>query len=107
MIKPSYHDRKFYISWGALYDPNRKEGPATINNDGLVAFKKKVRTLTVRTRAKGPSIINSNGQIEYMKHGLNHRVDGPAVIYSDSSKEYWINGKKIDPTEFFLKYGVL
>ena len=30
--------------------------------------------------------LNNNGQL--------HRTDGPAVIYPDGTKEYWINGQR-------------
>ena len=30
----------------------------------------------------------------FKKDGKNHRLDGPAVIYTNDSKEYWVNGQK-------------
>ena len=33
-------------------------------------------------------------RIEYINsNGKTHREDGPAVIYDDGSKEWWVNGK--------------
>lgn len=37
----------------------------------------------------------NNGDIYYFKDGLLHNLEGPAVINSDGSKEWWENGKKI------------
>jgi len=50
-----------------------------------------------------PYIINLNsneyisiyyGQIIYYKGKKNHREDGPAVIHTDGSKEWYIEGKR-------------
>ena len=31
---------------------------------------------------------------QYLKSGVLHRVDGPALEYEDGSKEYWLNGER-------------
>lgn len=51
-----------------------------------------------------PNVIRiewDNGCVEYYNNGVLHRTDTdasgnllPALIHSDGSKEYWINGKR-------------
>lgn len=43
-----------------------------------------------------PAYKHKNGHIEYSYNGLLHRADGPAIIYEDSRKSYYINGVFID-----------
>ena len=45
-------------------------------------------------REDGPAIIWSNGPKEWWVNGKLHRLDGPAFIYHNS-KEWWINGKRL------------
>lgn len=33
--------------------------------------------------------------IAWRMNGKLHRDDGPAVIYPDGTKEWWLNGKKV------------
>jgi hypothetical protein len=42
-----------------------------------------------------PAYISSNGTLIWYTNGLPHRLAGPAVIYPDKKKEYWINGNNI------------
>lgn len=48
-------------------------------------------------RDDGPALIqfekNSFCVKKFFRHGKLHREDGPAVCYSDGSKEFWIDGK--------------
>ncbi|TXH60587.1 MAG: hypothetical protein E6Q89_00640 [Bacteroidia bacterium] len=41
----------------------------------------------------GPAVIHSNGSKEWWLKGKLHREDGPAAIYSSGSKYWCINGK--------------
>ena len=44
---------------------------------------------------------NSNGTIRYRNaDGKLHNSNGAAIIYSDRSKSYYINGKPLNKTEF-------
>ena len=40
----------------------------------------------------GPAIIYKDGYKAYWIEGKVHRLDGPAVIFADGDIEYWING---------------
>lgn len=80
-------------------------GPANIDDRGDVVFCTKKEG--VRSRSKGPAVITRFGLIRYLNDDYDHRTDGPAIIWSDGTKEYRIYGEQIDPLEFFLKYGVM
>jgi len=43
-------------------------------------------------RINGPAISYTNGNKEYLQFGKRHRVDGPALQWSDH-KEYWEFGE--------------
>ena len=45
-------------------------------------------------REDGPAIICSNGSEEYFIDGERHREDGPAIIQADGTEFYYINGRK-------------
>ena len=36
----------------------------------------------------------------YLNYKL-HRVDGPAIEYSDETKEFWLNGKEVTRHDIF------
>lgn len=42
--------------------------------------------------------IAKDGSKFYYKNNNLHRVDGPAIEYSDQDKEWWYNGKRMDCT---------
>ena len=44
-------------------------------------------------RLNGPAVIYSDGTEMYFINGTLHREDGPAVIYGDGTETYFINGK--------------
>jgi len=45
-------------------------------------------------RLDGPAVIYTNGQEEWWINGQRHRLDGPAVICPDGQVEWYINGKR-------------
>jgi len=55
-------------------------------------------------RLDGPAVIYKDGEKWWYLHGVRHRDDGPAIIFSpeDSDaerEEIWFNnGKEIEPT---------
>ena len=53
-----------------------------------------------RHRVDGPAIEYSNGTKYWYLNGNIHRVDGPAIEYSDGDKQWFLNG--IEYTE--VKY---
>ena len=48
----------------------------------------------------GPAVIWSNGSKVYYIHGKLHRTDGPAVIDSNGYKAYYVNDKHLSEEEF-------
>ena len=40
-----------------------------------------------------------DGQINWYLKDQTHREDGPAVIWPDGRKEYWLNGKRVTETD--------
>jgi hypothetical protein len=50
-----------------------------------------------RHRIGGPAIVYSNGTQAYYVNGKRHRLDGPAVVWGNGRKFYYVDG--IDCTE--------
>ena len=48
----------------------------------------------------GPAIIYADGYKAYYINDQRHNPDGPAVIYADGSKAYCINDKRLTEAEF-------
>ena len=47
-------------------------------------------------RKKGPALVDGILKFKlWYTNGLLHRLDGPAVIWGNGKKEWWINGKKL------------
>jgi hypothetical protein len=42
-------------------------------------------------RIDGPALIDSNGTKQWFLQGKLHRTDGPAIEYSNGEKEWWID----------------
>lgn len=45
-------------------------------------------------RDDGPAVVSAGGRKEWWVNGERHRLDGPAVITADGRKEWWVNGKR-------------
>ena len=46
-------------------------------------------------------IVTENTNVSYYYlNGQLHREDGPAVIYTNGTKEWWINNKRLTEEEF-------
>jgi hypothetical protein len=45
-------------------------------------------------RLDGPAIVQPNGSKEWCVNGKLHRIDGPAVEWYDGGKVWWVNGKR-------------
>jgi len=50
-------------------------------------------------REDGPAVEYSNGSKQWWLNGLRHRENGPAVELS-SGKEWWLNGKNYTEQEY-------
>jgi len=48
----------------------------------------------------GPAFIWANGCKAYWIKGQMHNPNGPAIVYPDGEKSYYINGKKLTEAEF-------
>jgi len=48
-------------------------------------------------------VENIVGNVFYNNGKDIHREDGPAIIWSNGDKEWWLNGKRYDPMEWLLK----
>jgi len=47
-------------------------------------------------RVDGPAIEYSNDTKEWHQNGKCHRTDGPAVIWGNGDEEWWVNDKKLN-----------
>lgn len=57
------------------------------------------REMTISHRENGPAIEWSDGTKEWCLNGQFHREDGPAVEYANGYNEWWLNGKFISEAE--------
>lgn len=51
-------------------------------------------------------------KVEYFRDIFLHRMDGPALVVYDTDgsmvyEEFWIDGKQLDPLEFYCRAGEL
>lgn len=53
-------------------------------------------------RINGPAIKYSDGYQAWYNQGQRHRKDGPAIKYSDGTVEYWINNAPV--TEYEIMF---
>lgn len=66
----------------------------------------KDENLTIRHREDGPAIVYTDGGKEWYVDGLHHRIDGPAVDWvikhgvEGNYKEYWLDGIMYTKEEF-------
>lgn len=54
-------------------------------------------------REKGPAFIRTDGYLEYRFNDVTHRLDGPAVIWPDGSKYYYLYGEEYKKEEYWAK----
>jgi hypothetical protein len=54
-------------------------------------------------REDGPALLRSDGSEYWCKNGEMHRNDGPAVIRSNNRHDWWLNNKRYDSFEEWLK----
>lgn len=43
-------------------------------------------------RMNGPAVEYTDGTKEWYTHGIPNREHGPAVEYADGTREWWVNG---------------
>ncbi len=63
-------------------------------------------------RVNGPAIEYTNGTKHWYQHGKRHRLDGAAIEFSHGTKRWYVRGVKIEkpklmkvPKLNWLKYG--
>ena len=53
-----------------------------------------------RHRVYGPAVEYTDGSREWYQHGLRHRLDGPAIEFPDGRCAWYINGKVLTRAEW-------
>jgi len=58
-------------------------------------------------REDGPAVIYPNNRKEWWLKGKLHRLDGPAVIWENGDKEWFVNGKlhRLDGPAYIMNNG--
>ena len=51
-------------------------------------------------RIGGPAIEYTNGSKEWYQYGLRHRIDGPAIEWRNGVRFWYINGKSLTKAAF-------
>ena len=100
--KGQLHGTCQFKAWAILYD-NGIPISATLNDGTVIKSDKNTEitnyVITFKNdnggfhREDGPAIIWSDGTKEWYFNDKRHRVDGPAMILSYGYKQWWINGK--------------
>ena len=54
-------------------------------------------------REEGPAVVYSGGSCEWWQNGLRHRIDGSAVEWYDGYKEWWLNGVPYTEQQYLAK----
>ena len=62
----------------------------TVNRDGTYILEGKRHCLD------GPAVVFPDGTKMWYLNNKRHRVDGPAIEWADGRKEYFIEGKRYD-----------
>lgn len=50
-----------------------------------------------------PAVIFDTGYKEYWKNGNLHRVNGPAIIFSDGTKLFYLEGRRLTYRQWLVK----
>lgn len=105
--KLTFTDTAIYWASTDARPPFREHGPSYISNTGYLEFSQCSSQWLSRTNG-GPSSITADGNVSYTNHeGQLHRTTGPALIYGNGNKEYFVNGFPWQPVEFFSKYKIV
>jgi len=49
-----------------------------------------------------PALIYPNGEMRWYHNGFLHRINGPAIILGNGTKQYWISNHRYDNAEEYL-----
>ena len=80
-INSSMSDLTIYDTSGKAWPARLVDGVPEVESDDWLTFSFQIRRL------------NSMGSIVWSVNGKHHRVDGPAVEYTDGTKGWFINDK--------------
>ena len=58
-------------------------------------------------RVDGPAVVYSNGDTYWHLNGQYHREDGPAIVYSDGTKSWYLNDVEYSEEEYNAKIKTL
>lgn len=101
------HNSKVRYYKGIVHADEEEDGPAVVlkNNGGEMYIK-----YGLLHRQNGPAVVTPH-EVEYWRHGLLHRNGGPAIMRSNGEEEYWDKGEHVrtvvpdipKPPESFIK----
>ncbi len=69
----------------------------TVSEFGTIFYKNKEGAYH---RLNGPAVEFSDGRKYWYKNDKLHRIDGPAAEYPNGKKQYWIEGIECSIDEF-------
>jgi hypothetical protein len=64
----------------------------TKTNDNGTKFYYKDKKKTILHREDGPAVVYSDGDKSWYLNGKRHRMDGPAIEYINGSDRWYIDG---------------
>lgn len=56
-------------------------------------------------REDGPAMSGPSGYEAWHFHGRLHRIGGPAITHVSGQKEYFVNGNRMDKSEYDRHFG--
>ena len=72
-----------------------------VEENNVSKYKEWILINGKRHREDGPARIWSDGNRSWWINGKRHREDGPAIILANGTcKSWWINGKKLSENKF-------
>ena len=71
----------------------------TIYDNGTISYF--VKGTNFLHREDGPALIYSDGAKKWYLNGMRHRDDGPAVIHMNGEIEWWLYGDSCNKETWF------
>jgi len=65
-----------------------------INNAGTRLWFLPSKGINYIHRLDGPAVEHMNSTKEWWVDGKRHRIGRPAILYRDGTKEWWVDGKR-------------
>ena len=57
----------------------------------------------VEHRTDGPAVIYANGEQCWFLNGKLHRTDGPAIIFLNGTQRWYLNGELYDFSDWLMR----